>query len=130
MRVSSLVCGELTVQDAEARDSGAVRLSTSSLAQSDDNATVLVALSVEDMNALKQTRGLATSANDTFLVMTEAAIRDTNNNTVQAIVDGQALPVTRYTRDSTPPRLLEFDLDMNTGLLTLSFSEIMNIDSL
>ena len=52
-----------------------------------------------------------------------------NTNPVVAITKGNALPVTSYIFDTSNPILEEFDLDMNTVILTLTFDETVEICS-
>ena len=36
----------------------------------------------------------------------------------------------RYIADNTTPEITNFDLDMNEGLLTITFTEVINISSI
>ena len=60
---------------------------------------------------------------NTFIVIEEAAILDTSDNPVVALEAQAAIAVTDITTDATRPELVGFDLDLNSGSLTITFSE-------
>lgn len=91
---------------------------------------VYITISKADLDLLKENRQVATSEDDTYISLTNRTILDTSGNGVIPIPDGSAEPVQRYVRDNIPPLLQGFELDMNTGLLTLSYSETIDIFSL
>ena len=80
----------------------------------------------QDLVAIKQRVFLATAVNNTFLAVTNQTIRDMNSNQLVALNQTFAKQVSSYTKDVTPPRLVSFDLDMDTATLTLSFDEAVN----
>ena len=92
--------------------------------------SILVNISRSDLNAIKYLLNLAKESNDTFLSITSWAITDMNANRVVAIPASGALPVLTYTPDITGPVLQSFDLDLNTGVLTLRFDETVNVTSM
>ena len=96
----------------------------------DDNRVVPVMLGFRDLNAIKYRYELATSRNDTFISITEAAVSDLNNNPVVAIPRSEGLQARIVTLDTTPPILVNFTLDMNSTTLTLTFNETVNASSL
>ena len=73
---------------------------------------------------------LRLSANDTYLSITEDTVQDMFGNKVEDIDDTQAMQVASYQPDITAPVLLSFDLDMNSGVVTLYFNEVVNAESL
>ena len=95
-----------------------------------NSATIEVALSDGDFNAVKAISDLATSASDTYIIATPYTVQDMNNNPLSAISDDSALQVSGYTRDSNPPRLDSFELNLSTEQLILSFSETVRATSL
>ena len=95
-----------------------------------DEVIIVQGLLYFDFNTIKSLGELATSPDDTYLWITEAAIRDMNANPVVSISPYTAIQVTRYQDDITRPRLEAFDLDMNLGELTLTFSETVNVTTL
>ena len=95
-----------------------------------DEVVIIQGLLYFDLNTIKSIPGLATSEDDTFLAISEYAIRDMNGNQVVPISDSDARPVNNYTTDITKPFLVTFDLDMDIGELVLTFSETVNISTL
>ena len=94
--------------------------------------TLNIALSSFDLNGLKRVAGLARAASSTFLSLLSITVSDMSGNAVVAIPSDTGLPVTvsGFQRDSVGPALSGFDLNMNTGLLTIRFSEPVDPSSL
>jgi hypothetical protein len=91
---------------------------------------LVVYLSRFDLNEIKKLTSLATSNKDSFLSITTAAILDMVGNNVTAIATDDAQPNIGYTPDTTSPALLSYELDIDSGNLTLTFSETVNVSSL
>ena len=94
------------------------------------NITIHISLSIRDFNAIKTLTSLATDRNDTFLTIASSAVVDTTGNNVSPIPLSNALQVQTYTQDNMGPMLLNFDLDMDGVILTLEFSETVNVSSI
>ena len=95
-----------------------------------DGTSIIQSLLYFDLNSIKSVSYLATNVSDTFLSITETAIQDMNGNLVVPIEEQEALQVNEYGADIQRPVLESFDLDMNTGEITLTFSETVDISSL
>ena len=123
---------QFTLQSGANISDGAIR--THTLSQENlltgDEVVIIQGLLYLDLNTIKSIGGLATDELDTYLVITEFAIRDMNGNLVEPISQFDALPVNNYTRDITRPLLESFDLDMNLGQLSFTFSETVNVSTL
>ena len=102
----------------------------SSVMSTEFQPVLFVYISKSDLDLLKENRQVGTNMNNTYIALSNLTIYDTSNNPVVAIVDGSALQVDNYTQDSTPPELQSFNLDVNTGVLTLFYSETIDIFSL
>eukprot|EP00729_Bicosta_minor_P014074 gene14073-34823_t len=100
-----------------------VTISDSSSASNVDSTTIVVTLSKADRDALKTRKELGTTTGNTYLVITTGLVEDMFANPVTAIEDGSAKAAALVTPDDLEIELDEFDLNMNTGMLTLSFSE-------
>eukprot|EP00117_Sycon_ciliatum_P010736 scpid43535/ scgid12513/ len=88
---------------------------------------VVLSMTTTDLNVLKQRTWLVTSRNDTYLSLTSSLLSDMWNN---AVVPVEMPRVgTGFTEDSTPPTLDRFVLDLDEGLLYLTFSETVNSPS-
>lgn len=101
-----------------------------SLTYSDDDPVVVIVLGEYDLNEIKRLDDLATSESNTFISLTSATIRDMNNNEVVAVERDAAVMATELRLDENPPFLRQFHLDMNLGLLLLTFNETVNASSL
>jgi len=84
---------------------------------------LVVQLSAEDLNAIKQRLTVATASTDTYLTVVEGGVQDTCSNPLAAISNGAAIRVGNYTSDTTSPTLEAFSLDLTNNTLTLTFSE-------
>jgi len=82
--------------------------------------TIEIELTEVDMNNLKFQR-IADTADTTWLSMTNSTLVDANDQFVKGLPKPQA--VKAYEADVTRPVMRSFKLSMNSGLLTLSFSE-------
>ena len=92
-------------------------------------------LSFNDLNEIKRNEGLATDENTTFITHTETLITDEFGLSIIPIpvVDGtidDAKQVRNFTKDTTSPYLVSFNLDMNIGVLYLTFSETVKANTL
>ena len=124
---TTLTLTEITIQDAPGANSTFHFATTWSL-QSDP--IVFIYFSKVDLDALKLNRQVGTNLNDTYITITNSTILDKSGNMVIGIPDGLALQVDLYIRDSTSPELEAFNLDIDSGRLTLFYSETIDIFSL
>jgi hypothetical protein len=101
---------------------------------SGDGVTISVTLANDIMNQIKSSDDLATdlngtdgtAVNRTFITITAQGVDDMNSNDIVAIVD-PALQVSTYKEDAAAALITAFDLNMNTGTLTLEFTETMDL---
>ena len=84
-------------------------------------------LSDDDFNAISSSFPLATMDVNTFITLEAGTVEDTNGNPSIAIPSNAALQITSHTADTTRPSLDNFDFDLNLGVLTLVFSESVNV---
>jgi len=95
-----------------------------------DGLMILLRLSISDLNELKRNDMLYTSIDTAFLTVNYSFVSDMAGNPVAPIMDGNAMQAVAYRNDTTMPRLFGYSLDMDSGMLNLSFSETMNVSSL
>ncbi len=86
-------------------------------------------MSTADIDSLALNAGLGVSAVATFVSLLPEVVRDMNSNPAGALAAGSALAVGTYTPDQVRPQLQGFTLNMNDGILVLTFSEVMNASS-
>jgi hypothetical protein len=129
---SSLQIPEITFQSQRAISdaSSEYTLTTNSTSGSVDSTVLVVDLGVEDMNALKFIRLLATDETSTFLRMTTYTVVDMNSNGVVAITQDTATKHSGFTDDNTPPVLVTFDVNMDTGEVHLVFDETVMLSTI
>ena len=102
-----------------------------SRASQDDSTKVAVYLGWRDLNEIKRLTGLATDTSSTYITLTSNAIRDMNGNAVVPLIDGvSSLPIAFFTPDVIRPDLHVFNIDMDSGILTLEFTETVLAESL
>ena len=89
---------------------------------------VTVTLSTADFNGLKAVLGLATMQSTTYLVAQTGSAADMNSNPFVTVTTG--LQAAGCTGDSLAPSLAGFALNMNTGVLTLTFDETVDPNTL
>ena len=107
-----------------------LRLADGVASRSVDGLSVTLNISVDDLNELKRNLNIATGPDNTFLVIETGTILDLAGNNLVGIPDSSALQPAQFINDTTPPELLSFDLDMNTGNITLTFNETVNSESI
>ena len=91
---------------------------------------VFIFLLFLDINELKLRPLLANNNNDTFISITAATIDDENLRNVFAIPPIEAITASVVHPDITPPLLNAFTFNLNSELVILTFSEVINLGSL
>ena len=92
------------------------------------NATSLyVTLTADDYADLQLEPSLCKSTSDTYLVMGVNATKSTTKEWAAQIADGSAHPVGIYTADELSPMFRSWTMDMDTGVMTMTFGEPVNI---
>jgi hypothetical protein len=102
---STLSVGAITIQNA-ATSTTSYTL-TDSTTTSVNGTQVDIALSLTDLNAIKNDLNLATSTDSSYLTLTTSTIDDMTGNGVTAILDGSAMQVSSYTADATVPTITD-----------------------
>ena len=90
---------------------------------------ITIMLTEYDLNNIKLDEYLFTNKHTSYLSITEEAIRDMNDNQVNSVDLEEAIMAYDYISDTTPPVVLRFDLDMNTGMLVLYFPETIDVST-
>ena len=126
VNASSLILSHLLLQNMSSSLQSSLSVYNSSVLLTDDT-TLYVEFGIDILNHLKRIDDLATTADSTYLSFPSMVISDMNGNVVIAISSVDAKKVRNFTDDSTSPVLLDFNLDMNDGVLTLFFSETIRV---
>jgi len=89
---------------------------------------VRINLTRGDSNAIKALNYLATSANNTFVVVADGGVQDmAGNGLVSGVaVNSSLLAVRMFRADSVRPQLVNFTVNMSSGQVDLTFSKTVN----
>jgi hypothetical protein len=91
-----------------------------SFTKSDDGTELDVEISDADLNEIKRLPQLAIGESTTILSLDFDAVQDMNTNSIAAL--GFEL-CSSYVEDTTDPKLDFYNLDMTSGVMTMTFSE-------
>jgi len=93
---------------------------------------IAIRLSHADLLRIQSDPALAVTAGTTFISLAAASVLDLASNQALSIPSSAALGLSAaaYTADDVLPVLTSFNLDMNSGTVTFSFSEIVNTATL
>ena len=120
----------ITLQSAPARQPMEWHtLSGASVTVSPSGSVIAVLLSITDLNQL-QLHNFCTLLDNCYLTVTASVARDPNGVDTIPISDGSALSVRQVIPDATPPLLVSFSLNINIGVLSLTFDEIVDVSTL
>ena len=122
----SLMSGRITVQNAQSNPGTAYTLLAAQASMLNTPRRVRVTMSVPDVGEIKVLPNLGNTTSTLWVSFSLGAINDYNDNPVLSSV----LSVDSLIPDTTPPSLQCFDLDMNIGVIGLSFNDIVIASSL
>jgi hypothetical protein len=134
VKKSTLNPAQFTLSNLAAAATDSFQLTGGAVSTADtheDSTVVTITLSTDDANTLKEKTTLAVTAADTFITFTADAVRDMAKvapKQIEALTTGLQAAVVQG--DVTDPTLTGHDLNMNTGVLRLTFSETMLASSL
>ena len=92
--------------------------------------TIRIGILNADFMMINTISNLGTFTNNTFLSVPRSAFSDTSGNMVVRIPSDNALQASAVTGDTTAPILRGFEFRLDRDIITLSFSEAVNIDTL
>ena len=95
-----------------------------------DHYHVELELEFDDLNAIKINTELATNDSDVYISITSDVAVDIYNQPSNELLPEFAMLVQKYTADTTPPQLVTFTLDIDGGILELTFDEAVDPSSL
>ena len=129
VNASKLQPTELTFQDSQ-RGATSSHTLRGGVTIPNISPVVVLNISITDQNAIKAFPNLAISNGTTYIAFDADLIVDMNDNRVNSISRSNAQMVRNFLPDVERPSLLLFNFDLNTGIVTLSFDETVNITSL
>ena len=118
----------VTLQDAPTA-TVAYTLRTAQNITTYDSYTVVIRMNSLELIDLKTLPGVGSNVNNTYITLTAITIDDHRGTDVIAITDTKALQALDVVEDTTPPELLSFDLDLDSSMLFLTFSDSINLNT-
>ena len=95
----------------------------------ESSSSLIIDLPVTFVETIMLDTGFAINRFTLFLMLIGGTVTDTSGNNVTAIADGTSMPPTTYVPDTSPPSLLQFELDMDAGTAKFEFDEYVAIQS-
>ena len=86
--------------------------------------SVSLSLAQADIIYLKTTPGIATRSNNTYLSALAELVVDTNFNPSLSLFP---IPASSVVPDTSAPQVVQFDLDVDQGLLTVYFNDVITV---
>ena len=118
-----------TIQNQMAQPSESYAL-TSLFSSQRISDTLSFQLLIDDLDEILSNTNLASSTSNTFVSFEESLVRDVSGLQVIPIPSSNALPPNAYVEDQTSPEIALFNLDLNIGLLQVTFSEPVEVSSI
>ena len=139
VNASSFLPQSITIQNSISSPTRSYTLSSSSSFTHVVDDTIRVTLTTVDLQAIKDLSnighagalgsGLARGLSTTFISLSAGSVYDMAGNPAVAISSSRSLQAVAYTADITPPIISAFSLDMNLGILSLTFSKTVQTTS-
>ena len=124
--VTSVVYTGITLQSFHSLPEDVLSLSDGTISESDSEITIT--MSTADAISLKVNAFLCARKGTCYVTLSAEAIDDMSGNDVEAVTVG--VIVNNFIPDEIGPLLDSFELDMNTGILKLTFDEIVDTTEL
>lgn len=88
----------------------------------------MIMLDKSSITKLKSYDVLVKSKSSTYLIINSKSVQDAFGNYIKSILDGYAIPVTNFTKDSIPPNVAAFTVSVQ-GVMTIIFDEPIDPDN-
>ena len=130
IRASSFQAIQLNLQNLALNPTITHNVSLATITPATNGRILNVALDTSDVNTLKRSANIATTMTDTFLAFTSTAFQDMAGRSVVAILRTLAQQASSVSADAVPPTLSSFIFNLNSGVLTMTFSESVKASTL
>lgn len=120
---SSINLTTITFQSAFLSTDGSKYVVTGGTVLSVNSDVIAVAMLLSDINNIKLIGELGTTRQFTYIVITNGLALDMFGNRNNPIVDGGALAVTTFIRDSIPPKVLAYSFNADKFYILFNMSE-------
>ena len=121
VNVSTLDVTGITLRNSDGMSTH--QLSNASYSISDNGVIVVVNIHANDFNEIAADRNLYTDNSSSYLTIAPGTISDLAGNQVSF----NSLQAMDYSPDEIIPELLSYSLDLNRGLILITFSETVNL---
>lgn len=129
--IMSVIPSSISLQNEESLGPSTTSVSlTNAIPSGSNDFSVTIELISTDLNALKAELDIATNENDTYIVLGTDAFLDVAGSLLVAVLPAAALQATSVTPDITPPELSSFSFDASLGILSLMFTEVVNVSAI
>ena len=120
--VQTLNPSDIIILNPPAGSNVRLQLSETSVIRSNNITSIVIGLTVTDLNILKTTDNLFTNTSNTFLsLLSTTQLSDISGNVISTVA---AIQASNFMPDITPPELTSFvEFNMNNGSFVLSFDE-------
>ena len=131
VNISTFMPELITFQNVQTldADSEVVPLTGGSLITDQPSAIVVFNLTTMDKDELRRMTNLSTSVFTTYITIASDAVYDMNANRLFPVTSVRAQQAGGFTGDGIRPTLEEYNFDLNTGTITLSFDETIDASS-
>jgi hypothetical protein len=123
VRAAALVITQIRIQSLGNSLTNSMTLTNTQTSPTSIGNTLTIIMHKNDVQTIVLRENLAQNLTSSYLSFASKTIADYAGNALPAISSINARIFDTYVADSVPPQLLTFDLNMNTELLTLRFSE-------
>lgn len=126
---SSVRPERITLQSAGTSSASSVSLNSATVSMVAGSIGTLLILP-SDQFRIKQLDQLAVSLATTYISAQQGYVQDIAENPANTIPVFGGIRAATYIRDATRPRLLRWDLNLNTRQVTLQFDQVVNVSTL
>ena len=130
VNADSLIISSITLSNSDSIIATRITLTNGTVSRSSLGSEVTLTIDNDDLNSMKEDTTLAISNTTLFLSVQPDFIVDLAGNFAPEIALATPMPVSQFIDDSTGAIVTSFDLDMNTGTITLYFSETVNASTI
>jgi hypothetical protein len=107
-----------------------IRLSTSIVLETENLPEIMFSLSEADFNAIAIRDDVGIQVNNTYVSIEPGLVLDMSRNLVKGLALEEAVMAASVVLDSHPPTLRSFEINMDSQLLVLTFSEVVRKNTL
>ena len=102
---------------------------TGGTTSSPDGKIIIIEISISDLDAIKAKPLLLSSINSSYITFTLLLCRDIGGNKIIEVSTNMSIIASIFIRDNVAPRLISWNLDMDSGIFNLTFDETVNVSS-